>query len=608
VKISITGETLIDVEAGGLIKAGRTIGCGAPEEQKRDTDIVSSVPSDPSVGGGSLGAWGGALSPIPNLAPLAGGLLWSGPVFTAESCNPPTTRGKPKPLSLQSNPSLSILVSSPWEKSAPHSSTGDQGSAQGSGGSFNSSAKNLTAPKIGGGWWGWGSSSIPSSASNNVSPANVGAKSLGDATAPSALVENADGVDDGEASSIGGSGGGDEGVTGADSSTFFEEGGAGDASILRPFTFKRLELNTATYRIPVLSLLSPAPAPFPPALSLAIATGCDVLPGAALGFGFVGSLSPLAASRVEGGGMVMDSPSAVNANGSVGSLSSTAFAAVASRVPYAHYALATTQVFLAPPPARFSDSGACLEAFKCTEGLYPKISSEIPMASPAWLPSLVASRGSESWARIPLPLAPFLKNNNPFFAPLQSKKSATIGSPPSSSSQHPFLSLCGDGVSQAAFMARTPAGAKVLLFFTGVLLPLPYEGNEFKTKELVPCVWQVSLQLRSDDARVRASLASQIHEVVHGLFSGRLTVLVHGHSPSSHSILQKLDVVTTAQQNYKNATHDPARAAMDSTTPQSTLPSGPGGALDRTPALAALFAPPPFESLEGLVKADLWNE
>ena len=105
-----------------------------------------------------------------------------------------------------------------------------------------------------------------------------------------------------------------------------------------------------------------------------------------------------------------------------------------------------------------------------------------PMASPAWLPSLVASRGEGTWSRLPLPLAPHLKRRPMVVAApavaaaaaaaAVAKAPPVSGSVPSSvPTDHPPLPVCGDGVTQAAFTARTPAGASVLVFFTGILMP-----------------------------------------------------------------------------------------------------------------------------------------
>ena len=127
----------------------------------------------------------------------------------------------------------------------------------------------------------------------------------------------------------------------------------------------------------------------------------------------------------------------------------------------------------------------------------------------------------------------------------------------------------------------------------------------------VPCIWQVSLQLRTDDARVRATLAAEVHEVVHALFAGRLAVLSHGHSPSPFSLLQRLDVVTPrpppqpAAQQHKQGQEEEEALGGGGVAKAAMLRSGAsGGSLaSASSALAVLYAPPPFFPLAALTAA-----
>jgi hypothetical protein len=307
---------------------------------------------------------------------------------------------------------------------------------------------------------------------------------------------------------------------------------------------------------PPTRFLSPAPARLPPALALAIAAGVDILPGASLGFGLAGDISPLAAARVEGGGMTAGSPAAVNAGGSVGALASALAAGVLARAPYAHHALAMSQPFPTALPAWMLGGGS--RGFSASS-LSPTAHAaqvaaaglRVPVASPLWLPALVALGSRGSWSRVPLPVSPFLSSRSS----ADDAASASVRDADGVTRQ-PLLAVAGDGVSQAIFSSRSLGGASIVLFFTAVLVPLdaplpPGVGGAASSASssaggpAAPALaaWQVSLQIRTDDARVRALFAAEIHEWVHALFCGRLSVLSHGHSPSAASLLRRLDLV-----------------------------------------------------------------
>jgi hypothetical protein len=369
---------------------------------------------------------------------------------------------------------------------------------------------------------------------------------------------------------------------------------------------------------------------------MALATGIDLLPGAALGFGLAGTLSPLAAARVEGGGMVAGSAAAVNAGGSAGSLGGALFAGLAARAPFAHHVLATSQPFYAllplwatnssspasssslPPSTHTSTAASVATAASAASAFSPAemaahaaarsaASVLIPTSSPAWLPAIVALGSRGGWARVPLPLSPPLLPTSRSSS--RSSSAENESDSQNQQQQQQALPQCGDGVSQAAFAARTAGGSFVLLFFTAVLVPLAdiprSKGNESgkvggrgAVIEAEACAWHVSIQFRTDDARVRAVAAGEVAEWVHTLFCGRLSVLAHGHSPSPTSLLQRLDLVApleaipTANTTFAAAT----AATQDAAAGTRSHASPPVPVFDA-------FLHPPLISIEAFVES-----
>jgi hypothetical protein len=127
-------------------------------------------------------------------------------------------------------------------------------------------------------------------------------------------------------------------------------------------------------------------------------------------------------------------------------------------------------------------------------------------------------------------------------------------------------------VCQAAFASRTWAGASVILFFTGVLTPLnekypTYSGHEgggggISLSIPQPCIWQVSLQVRSDDARIRAALAVDVPSLVHEWFCGRISVLSHGQGPSAESLLSARSDLFSPQMSEPKGASDAVSYAI----------------------------------------------
>ena len=230
------------------------------------------------------------------------------------------------------------------------------------------------------------------------------------------------------------------------------------------------------------------------------------------------------------------------------------------------------------------------------------------MASPAWLVAAAAEGARGGWARVPLPLAPRLAPGG---------EGAPVDEAGTAAERHPPLPLCGDGVCQAAFSARTPAGGRVLLFFTGVLAPAaapapapapPGGAGARPLPRPQSCVWQVSLQLRFDDARVRAALVADFGELITTLFAGRLQLVSHGNAPSPHSMLQHLDMVSPPSE-APPLTGDGCgggggggAAALLEGAAAAALDASSGGGGVCGPAFSALLAPPTFFALEALIK------
>jgi hypothetical protein len=348
---------------------------------------------------------------------------------------------------------------------------------------------------------------------------------------------------DDDAASVGSGGGGEADLD-----------GEGASSSTRPFHVRRLEMHGNAYRITSTRLLRPCISRLPSPLALALALGVDLLPGSAAGYGYAGLLSPLAAGVVEGGGQLVTSVGTVAAAGSVPSLPNAVFAGLAARTPYTHHVYAVSQTFIARPPAPVSSWGTGAEMGEAHgfEG------SAIPLASPAWLLAVATAGAGACWARVPLPAAPpslglSQKQAAAAYAMSVARANEGLGG------RRSFPPLAGDGICQAAFAARTPAGASVMLFFTGALTPVM--GEVARTGKPEPCMWQVALQVRTDDARVRAVLAAEAGELVHSLFCGRLALLSHGHSPSPLLVLQRAGILTPTRSAASGAGATPLPVA-----------------------------------------------
>jgi len=181
------------------------------------------------------------------------------------------------------------------------------------------------------------------------------------------------------------------------------------------------------------------------------------------------------------------------------------------------------------------------------------------------------------------------------------------------------LPAAGDGVCQAAFSSRTPGGGTVILFFTGILTPLVEAGaaassssSSSSAPSPVPCQWQVSLQLRCDDARVRAVLAADVQELLHSVFGGRLSLLAQGHSPSPASLLQRLEMVSPPHWHAHAPQGNTARRQQAALLPVQAAPPASAVELQQAqaqaqaqaqgaaPAFSALLLPPGRLSLEEL--------
>ena len=307
VRATIAGEYAVESESGA-VKAGRVVGGGAEEG---GGEAAQPFPPPPSGafdwaaqsaqvltpgGGGPGSAWGHLLSPMPTLPPLEGGLLWTGEALSERS-------SRPKPLPLQA--SLGVAIAR-----APLASDSDSG------------AKGTALPSTASAAAGPAAAAAPPPSSTGWSLFGLGGGGgKAKATAPrptaaaaGALSDSPEGGEGGEGSSTpaplptqaeeegmnGGAGVVGGGVEESEALGGLLEEGAG--AVLRPYALKRIELACSMYRVSALGLLTPSVCPLPPSLAYALAMGCDVLPGASLGFGLAGHLSPLAASRVEGGG------------------------------------------------------------------------------------------------------------------------------------------------------------------------------------------------------------------------------------------------------------------------------------------------------------------
>ena len=300
---------------------------------------------------------------------------------------------------------------------------------------------------------------------------------------------------------------------------------------------------------------------------------------------------------------------ASGSSGVIATLKNALFASAAARAPYVHVAVAVSQPFMAIP--YHVDSATNFTTYTSlnysSSSSSSSSSSVLPLSSPAWLVACCVEGTCGKWSRIPLPLAPqvfsqsiksaaasfssraavtaaagddsdkddFIRNND------TSSSSSTVNVTKKKNTSSSSLSPV---VCQAAFASRTWAGASVILFFTAVLTPLnekypTYAGadggrggggrgknesgnvrssstssSSSSSSLLQPCMWQVSLQVRSDDARVRAALAVDMPRLVHELFCGRLSLLSHGQGPSAESLLaSRADLFSPSMSEPKGA-------------------------------------------------------
>jgi hypothetical protein len=385
----------------------------------------------------------------------------------------------------------------------------------------------------------------------------------------------------------GGSGGGSDGLNSdTGSSNSFSDAAADNST--RHYTSRKIVISSLTYHVSSASLLlRPTLLRLPPALALAISCGVDLLPGSACGFGARGAQSLLAAACVEGGGILLptyddsnnggfgkaggaSSGGASSSAGGIATLKNALFASAAARAPYIHFAVAVSQPFMAIPAMCLSESHS---NEKHNSFLSSLSSSSLPMSSPAWLVACCVEGTNGKWSKIPLPIAPqvFSQSIKAAAASFSSRAAATATEAEDEEIKVQPLFNSAPIVCQAAFASRTWSGASVILFFTGVLTPLnekysSYTGEgdkqiqqsqvtlETSTSKLLPqpCIWQVSLQIRSDDARVRAALAVDMPSLVHEWFCGRVSVISHGQEPSAESLLSRSDLFQPAQAKGAN--------------------------------------------------------
>ena len=537
------GEPPADTPAAVLAAArvSRAVGVTAAEDAADDDDVDADWSRAGTAAGGVGGAWGTDLCP-PCASSAGDGLLWCGPELSA------ARRGRL--LGGVATAGLSITRTTANRApgatgAAPAGAATPAGRAAGAGGGADTSVMRE---------WSARDAGIVSSPSVRRRLSGVSG-ALGAATM--ALSER----DDGESAAPGGGGGGGDDDAGSTASGGTGAGGGGggggggdadfDAAAggvvangaKRPFVVRRLELSTAVYRLPAWStLLVPLQVRLPPALALALACGVDVLPGAASAFGIAGAPSQLAAAALDGGGVAtaaLASGAAVAAtSGSVVSIAHAPFACTMARLPYAHYAVCQSQPFAGGAGPSIMGGGG-------------------GMASPAWLAAVLAEGLGPGWTRVPAPLAPAL--------------------PPVAASRGIY------DAAQAAFTACTWGGATVALFATALRVAVVEEAGVKGATAAgggggARCAWQVSLQLRTDDARVRSTFASDMAEFCHAASCGRLALVAHGHAPMSQSLLQQVDVfmahaltasdaaASTAGSTSASATAAAAAAAAAATT------------------------------------------
>lgn len=311
--------------------------------------------------------------------------------------------------------------------------------------------------------------------------------------------------------------------------------GAVNAAAVRPFRSRRLEVVTNAYKLPATTtLLLPVQTRLPPAMSLGLACGVDVLPGAASGFGIAGAPSSLAAASIDGGGMaaaaVASGALPASATGSVVSIANSMFACVMARLPYSHFAIAASQPFLMPRPPHAEGDRLRLDAATgAGDGSTNPFSAAVPMHSPAWVAALLTEGLGPQWSRLPIPLSPRLPSKS--HTSPSASASASVDASPS------IADAIAD-VAQVAFTASTWAGSVIALFFTAMLVPATGTGGGAP----VLGVWQLSVQVRCDDPRTRAALAAEMPDFVSQATCGRFVPVTHGNAPAPVSLLQQLDV------------------------------------------------------------------
>ena len=236
-----------------------------------------------------------------------------------------------------------------------------------------------------------------------------------------------------------------------------------------------------------------------------------------------------------------------------------------ARLPYSHFGTAVSAPFSMPHPLsshwrRVGQSST--SEFQWDEGDGGKLrfdasasadasgnpaSAAIPMHSPVWIAALLMEGLGPSWSRLPLPLSPRL----PYHHPTSTGGTSTAAGGPAAMLD----------IAQVAFSAATWAGSSVALFATAILLPsLPEmeraavqssvtqgssaDGSSNSSSLPPPPilgVWQVSFQLRCDDARVRAALAADMPDLIAQATCGRFVTISHGHESGPSSLLKRLD-------------------------------------------------------------------
>lgn len=508
--VAVGGGDAPGASIQAMARVGRAVGVGAAEDGCDDADDDVDWSTAGRGDGGVTGHWA-----IPLLAPVqqatsGDGLIWSG-----AELNSSVRRGRVLPsipgTNLQiSRTSATRAPSQAGQHHQPHPGLGPHTRSSASMRSIvGASAGSATTPvKQQPGRRPSAQSSVHGGPLDSASEVDVGSTAGGT-------------MQDDDAGSVGS--GGDGGGVDMD-----EEGPGGST---RGHKVRRLEVATQAYKLPATSwLLHPIGVRLPAALAVALACGVDVRPGASISFGSAGQASPLAAAAIDGGGMM---PAAAGASassmssGSAVSLCNATFASIAARVPYAQYGLAVSQPFIA------SSADSALPG---------PSSSFLSMESPSWLAACAVEGTTGSWSRIPLPVSPSITSATAKQVAAAFAEEAGCAA----NGEQPSISMSGDGVCQAAFIARTWAGSTVVLFITAILTPLQssYRSDDVAgTVPIQPYIWQVSIQLRTDDARVRAALAVEMPLLVHQVFGGRLSLITHGHTPSPASILHRIDAV-----------------------------------------------------------------